>query len=51
MRLWVSSGNDLCSAIDIKEGIEYASGVKNVKDGVAEIQFDNGIGREVKQNK
>ena len=37
MRLWVSSGNDLLNANDIKEGMEYAGGVKNTKIAVAEI--------------
>ena len=37
MRSWMNSGNDLCNAVDIKEGMKYASGVKNCKIGVAEI--------------
>ena len=37
MRSWVAIGNDLLSAIDIKEGMEYASGIKNTKVTVVEI--------------
>ena len=36
-RPWINSGNDLCNAMDIKEGMEYAGGVKNTRVGVAEI--------------
>ena len=37
MHSWVASGNDLPNANDIKEGMEYAGGVKNTKIAVAEI--------------
>jgi hypothetical protein len=42
MRSWVSNGNDLLNANDIKEGMEYAGGVKNTKLAVAEIIPDTG---------
>ncbi|CAF4870407.1 unnamed protein product [Rotaria socialis] len=34
---WISNGNDLLSANDIKESMEYAGGIKNTKITVAEI--------------
>jgi hypothetical protein len=37
MRSWVATGNDLLNAIDIKEGMGYAGGIKNTKVAVAEI--------------
>lgn len=37
MRSWASTGNDLLNANDIKEGMEYAGGLKNTKIAVAEI--------------
>lgn len=37
MRSWEATGNDLLNAIDIKEGMEYAGGIKNTKVAVAEI--------------
>ena len=43
MRLWISSDNDLCNATDIKEGMEYAGGVKNTRIGVAEVVPDIGM--------
>ena len=43
MRSWISSGNDLCNAMDVKEGVEYARGVKNTRIGVAEIVPDAGM--------
>ena len=42
MRSWASSGNDILNANDIKEGMEYAGGVKNTKIGVAEIMSGAG---------
>ena len=42
MRSWAATGNDLLNAIDIKEGIEYAGGIKNTKVAVAEIVPDQG---------
>ena len=42
MRSWASKGNDLLSANDIKEGMEYAGGVKNTKIAVAEIMSGAG---------
>ena len=42
MRSWVVIGNDLLSAIDIKEGMEYAGGIKNTKVAVVEIVPDEG---------
>jgi hypothetical protein len=43
MRSWIANGNDLLNAIDIKEGMEYADGIKNTKVSVAEIIPDTGI--------
>lgn len=43
MRSWVAAGNDLDNAIDIKEGIEYAGGIQNLKVAVAEIVPGTGI--------
>ena len=37
MRWWIAIGNDLLSAIDIKEGMEYAGDIKNTKVAVGEI--------------
>ena len=37
MHSWVAIGNDLLSATDIKEGMEYAGGIKNTKVAVVEI--------------
>ncbi|CAF3371623.1 unnamed protein product [Rotaria sp. Silwood2] len=34
MRSWEATGNDLLNAIDIKEGMEYAGGIKNTKIAV-----------------
>ena len=45
MKSWINSGNDLCNAVDIKEGMEYAGGVKNTKIGVAEILPNTGMVR------
>ena len=42
MRSWVARGNDILNANDIKEGMEYAGGVKNTKIGVAEIMSEAG---------
>ncbi|CAF1620938.1 unnamed protein product [Adineta ricciae] len=42
MRSWEASGNDLLSAIDIKEGMEYAGGIKHTKVAVAEIVAGQG---------
>ena len=43
MRTWMATGNDLKNAIDIKESMEYAGGIKNTKVAVAEIIPDTGI--------
>ena len=43
MRTWMATGNDLKNAIDIKEGMEYAGGIKNTKVTMAEIIPDTGI--------
>ena len=43
MRSWINSGNDLCNAMDIKEGMEYAGGVKNTRVGVAETIPNIGV--------
>ena len=43
MRTWMATGNDLKNAIDIKEGMKYAGGIKNTKVAVAEIISDTGI--------
>ena len=37
MRSWIATGNNLLNAHDIKEGMEYAGGIKNTKIAVAEI--------------
>ena len=37
MRWWAATGNNLLNAIDVKEGMEYAGGIKNTKVAVAEI--------------
>ena len=37
MRSWVAAGNNLLNVHDIKEGMEHAGGIKNVKVVVAEI--------------
>ena len=37
MRSWMATGNDLLNAMDIKEGMEYAGGIKGNKVAVAEI--------------
>ena len=42
MRSWEAIGNDLLSAIDIKEGMEYAGGIKNTNVAVAEIVAGQG---------
>ena len=42
MRSWVSKGNDLLNANDIKKDMEYAGGLKNTKIAVAEIIRDTG---------
>ena len=42
MRSWAATGNDLLNGIDIKEGMEYAGGIKNTKVTVAEIVPDQG---------
>lgn len=43
MRSWMATGNDLLNANDIKEGMEYAGGIKNTKVAVAELVPDEGI--------
>ena len=42
MRSWASSRNDLLNVNDIKEGVEYAGGLKNTKIGVTEIMSGAG---------
>ena len=37
MRSWVANDNELLGTIDIKEGMEYAGGIKNTKVAVVEI--------------
>ena len=37
MRSWVATGTNLLNAQDIKEGMEHAGGIKNLKVAVAEI--------------
>jgi hypothetical protein len=37
MRSWIAAGNDLLNAHDIKEGMQYAGGIKNTQIAVAEI--------------
>ena len=43
MRSWVATSNDLSDAIDIKEGMEYADGIKNNKVAVTEIIPGSGM--------
>ena len=43
MRSWMATGYDLKNATDIKEGMEYADGIKNTKVAVAETIPDTGI--------
>ncbi len=50
MRSWMATGHDLLTAFDIKEGMEYAGGVKNTKIAVAEIIPDTGIQSLDKKN-
>ena len=45
MRSWLATGNNLLNGQDIKEGMEYAGGVKNTKVAVAEII--SGEGRQI----
>ena len=42
MRSWAATGNDLLNAIDVKEGMEYAGGIKNTKVAVAEVVVGQG---------
>ncbi|CAF3292691.1 unnamed protein product [Rotaria sp. Silwood2] len=42
MRSWIAIGNDLLNAHDIKEGMEYAGGIKNLNIAVAEVIPDAG---------
>ncbi len=49
-RLQMATGHDLLNAFDIKEGMEYADGVKNTKIAVAEIIPDTGIQSLDKKN-
>ena len=42
MRSWAATGNDLLNAIDVKERMEYAGGIKNTKVAVVEIVLDQG---------
>jgi len=43
MRSWIAAGNNLLNAYDIKEGMEYAGGIKNTKVAVAEITPGEGM--------
>ena len=43
MHSWMAAGNNLLNAHDIKEGMEHAGGIKNVKVAVAEIIPDAGM--------
>ena len=43
MRSWVAAGNNLLNAHNIKEGMEHAGGIKNVKVAVAEIMPGAGM--------
>ena len=42
LQSWASKANDLLSANDITEGMEYAGGVKKIKIAVAEIVSEAG---------
>lgn len=42
MRSWLASGHDVTNAIDIKEGMEYAGGIRNTKVAVAEVILGQG---------
>ena len=50
MRSWVAIGNDLLSVIDIKEGMEYAGGIKNTKVAVVELVPGEGTYLQTKEN-
>ena len=50
MRSWVAIGNDLLSAIDIKEGIEYAGDIKNTKVSAVEIVLGQGTHLYMEEN-
>jgi hypothetical protein len=43
VRSWQAAGNDLLNAMHLKEGFEYADGIKNVKVAVAEVTPNAGI--------
>jgi len=43
MRSWIATGNNLLNAHDIKEGMQYAGGIKNTKIAVAEIIQGGGM--------
>ena len=43
MHSWIAASNDLENAIDIKECMEYADGIKNTKVAVPEVIPDIGI--------
>jgi hypothetical protein len=47
---WVANGNDLLNAIDIKEGMGHAGGIKNAKVVVAEIVPGTGMRSLGKKN-
>ncbi|CAF1153070.1 unnamed protein product, partial [Didymodactylos carnosus] len=40
LRAWESNGHDIQNAVDIKEGFEYADGIKDTKVAVAQIIDD-----------
>ncbi|CAF1042602.1 unnamed protein product, partial [Didymodactylos carnosus] len=42
LRAWESNGHDIQNAVDIKEGFEYAGGIKDAKVAVAQIIDDEG---------
>jgi hypothetical protein len=43
VRSWVATGNNLLNANDIKEGMEHAGGLQNMKVAVAEIMPGAGM--------
>ncbi|CAF1229890.1 unnamed protein product [Didymodactylos carnosus] len=44
LRAWSSNGNDIQNAVDIKEGMEYAGGIKDTKIAVAQISEEGVLG-------
>ena len=41
MQSYVDAGNNIFSAVDVKEALQYGKGLKNTKVGVAEMDKEN----------